>query len=303
MKTIALCPLVSRDIVRAIRSTVSAQEQYPTSQFKFVAHPVINSRNNEFIRDFSEWCEKHNIRYSVTESNGTPSKGKNELLRMLRNSDYYGVSLMDGDDFFYPVAAQQIERHLKHHGSADLIINKPMDRLFSRQVDRSVFLAPGQHGLLWGISEFKLSYNYGPGVHAIFEQGHSASTNLGHHTYYSRKVAELLRYDEDQLLGEDFLFEFYAMKQHQNGNLDFWCSMVSDIGVLDRTSDNQSIQNEHNDNKGRECFERLLKIAPTVVPQWRSSFDELPVQFAPLLMTHTQKVEFLKEFLRRDFRP
>lgn len=301
MPTIALCPLVSRDLHRAIRATMSAKEQEPTSIYTFVAHPVVNSRNLEFVRDFTEWCEQNGIRYSVTSSNGTPSRGKNEVLRVARQNGYHGISLMDGDDIFYPCAGQQIERHLKHHPTSDLIINKPSDRLFSRGDERRTFLAPGQHGLLWGMSEFKLGYNYGTGHHAIFEKGHAAATNLGHHSYYSAKTCDMLRYDEDQLLGEDFLFEFHALKQHQEGNLEFWCSMASDIAVLDRTDDNQNIQSDHNDTKGKECFERLLALVPTFLPRWRTSFDEIPVQFPPLIYNHEKKVEFLKHFLRRKW--
>lgn len=301
MKVIALCPLVSRDFHRAARAIQSAREQEPTKEYQFVAHPVINSRNIQFVRDITEWCERNNVRYSVTESNGTPSRGKNAALQMVRRSEYLGMSLMDGDDIFYPVAGQQIEAHLRHHPGTDLIVNKPMDRIVSQPDPKRAFLAPGQHGVIWGISEFRLPFQYGPGEHAIFEKGHAAATNLGHHSFYSRRTCEVLSYDEDQLLGEDFLFEFYALREHQQGNLAFWVSMASDFGLLDRTNDNQNIQTEHNADRGKECFDRLARIAPTVVPKWRSSFDELPVQFAKLIWNYETKVEWLKRFIRRTF--
>ena len=65
-------------------------------------HVVINSLDNHFVNVASHYCSKMGIKYTVTESNGTPSKGKNSVLDIFNESDSDYAVMIDGDDFLTP---------------------------------------------------------------------------------------------------------------------------------------------------------------------------------------------------------
>jgi hypothetical protein len=216
---IALASLVSRDMRLAARSVNSLRNQWPTEHIQFPVVVIINSFNQEFVRDFSLWCQREGVEYRVTLSNGTPARGKNEVLRFFRESDYDGISMVDGDDMYYPTTARQIERHLLHHPGTDIIIVKPSDQVSADP--NGAPIRPGCYAQLWGQQVIPMGYTYGPGVHGMYTTGHIAARNQGGHIYYSRKIPEVVQYDEEQLLGEDLLFEFQLLRMHQDAKVSF----------------------------------------------------------------------------------
>ena len=277
---------------KAIRATKTCINQYKTKYIQFETVAIINSQDVEFVRDYIKWCNEAKINYVITESNGTPSKGKNAVLDFLKNSDYDGVSMTDGDDLVYPTGAMQIERHLSHHPNTDVLIVKPSDQVSNYESGHKI--GENKFAICWGTNVVCLGYKYGPKKHEIFETGHKAARNLGGHVFYSKKASQLIRYDEEQVLGEDLLLEFNMLKLHQQGKLCFWLSFASDVQMLDRTQQ-ASIQITKNDKEGAYYFERLVDQVKKILPIERSSFEELPVQFPELLMTYDQKIEWLQE--------
>lgn len=59
---------------------------------------VINSLSQSFQSEASEYCEKQGIEYHITESNGTPGKGKNSVMNLFLESDNEHMVMVDGDD-------------------------------------------------------------------------------------------------------------------------------------------------------------------------------------------------------------
>lgn len=291
---IAMCPLVSRDLPKAIRATNSCRNQFPTEQFEIETVAIVNSKNQQFIDEFCSWCDSENVKYVITESNGTPSRGKNSVLEFLKNSNYDGVSMTDGDDLVYPTGAKQIERHILHHPGTDVLIVKPSDQVTSYESYGCHEVKKGCYAVCWGMNIVKLGYKYGPSRCAIFDSGHTAARNLGGHVFYSKKVANLVQYDEEQLLGEDLLLEFNLLKLHQDRKICFWTSFASDVQMLDRT-EQESVQYTRNGIDGVKSFERLLQKVREILPEDRSSFEELPVEFPELLFSHYEKIEWLKK--------
>jgi|688.fasta_scaffold01232_36 hypothetical protein len=291
---IAFCPLVSRDMDKAIRATNSCRNQFSTESIEIETVAIINSQNQEFVSHFSEWCEKENVKYKVTESNGTPSKGKNSVLDFLQNSEYDGLSLTDGDDLFYPTGAIQIEKHMRHHPGTDVLIVKPSDQVLNEQTNGSNQIGENKYAVCWGMNIINLGYKYGPEKHDIFTLGHKAARNLGGHVFYSKKLSNMIRYDEEQLLGEDLLLEFNLLKLHQESKISFWLSFASDVQMLDRTNQ-ESIQKTKNSSFGSVCYERLIEKVREILPEDRSSFNELPVEFPEIIFNYDQKIEWLKQ--------
>jgi hypothetical protein len=289
---IVICPLVSRDMRRSIRCVNSIRFLKPGLRYKFETVVVINSRNQEFITDFTSWCRKESVKHIVTPSEGTPSFGKNQVLEFFRNSDYDGLCMVDGDDLFYPSGALQIERHLLHHAGTDLLIVKPSDQVITGTRDNFYPINENTSVSLWGDNLFTMRYQYGPGKHEIYENRHAAS-NLGGHVFYSQKLVKKISYDNDQLLGEDLLFEFNALKLHQEGKISFWSSFASDVQLLDRT-EQENIQSVKNGTDGDFYYERLISEINKFLDPSRSSFNEIPVEFPNMIFSFEEKFEFVK---------
>jgi hypothetical protein len=63
---------------------------------------VINTLDEAFEELAVLYCLEEGIEYYVTESNGTPSQGKNSVLDLFEKSDNDYMVLVDGDDFLTP---------------------------------------------------------------------------------------------------------------------------------------------------------------------------------------------------------
>jgi hypothetical protein len=60
---------------------------------------VINSLNKDYVKKAEKYCKDVGIEYYITESNGTPAKGKNSVLELFLASDNDYCVMIDGDDF------------------------------------------------------------------------------------------------------------------------------------------------------------------------------------------------------------
>ena len=288
---VAICPLVSRDLPKAIRAVNSIRNMLPTTQIKFEVVAIVNSLNDEFIYDFTLWCQREGVEYRVTPSKGTPAAGKNQCLRFLREStEYDGIGMLDGDDMYYPTAGLQIERHLLHHSGTDCLIVKPSDQI-SNNPENGVQVGDNVYACCWSDNIVALGYNYGPAKNSLIGNRFAAS-NLGGHVFYSKKLANLVEYDEDQLLGEDLLLELFMLKLHQQAKIAFWLSFATDVQFLDRTG-NENVQSVEL-GKSEACYNRIADLLPSILNPERSSFNELPVEFPDILFSYHQKIEWIK---------
>lgn len=66
------------------------------------AEVVINTQTLQNQKDIAFLCDKFGVTYHITESNGTPAKGKNELLKIFEASDNDYCVQIDGDDYLTP---------------------------------------------------------------------------------------------------------------------------------------------------------------------------------------------------------
>lgn len=63
---------------------------------------VINTLDQKFEKSAEEYCTKSGIECYVTQSDGTPATGKNELFDIFNSSDNDYAVMIDGDDFLTP---------------------------------------------------------------------------------------------------------------------------------------------------------------------------------------------------------
>ena len=91
---------------------------------------IVNSKNPEYYKNVCKIFSKHNIEIIETESNGKPGKGHNSVINYFKNNPNYDYLIpIDGDDFLYPQALQQLSKILIYNptiivgGNEDYISN------------------------------------------------------------------------------------------------------------------------------------------------------------------------------------
>jgi len=60
---------------------------------------IINSLDKKFVEEASAYCAENNIRYFITESDGTAATGKNSFLDRFNEDNIPYAVLIDGDDY------------------------------------------------------------------------------------------------------------------------------------------------------------------------------------------------------------
>ena len=125
---------------------------------------IINSLNSEYVEQAADFCSSNDIEHHITESDGTPSTGKNSLLDKFLESDNEYMVQVDGDDVITPYGRNLYRTVALSDSPPDMIclanqlsVQTPREDffdLFSKQVDsRSVkkdhFFIPMKHKCSW----------------------------------------------------------------------------------------------------------------------------------------------------------
>ena len=98
--------------------------------------------------------------------------------------------------------------------------------------------------------------------------------------------------DETMIQAEDHLHSFTYLGEHQKGNLLYAQTMSSDMYFIDRTFPG-SVQKTTDFDYVSRLKTEVLKY----VPEWRSSFGELPCIYIDLYMNHLDKEAWIKKLL------
>ena len=98
--------------------------------FNYTIVIIVNSTNSQYYKNVCEKFKKYKIKIIETESNGKPGKGHNSVIHYFKNNPEYDYLIpIDGDDFLYPHALQQVSKILFYNptivvgGNEDYISN------------------------------------------------------------------------------------------------------------------------------------------------------------------------------------
>ena len=298
-----ICPLVSSDAPRAIRCIQSAYNQRNYS-INFEVHLVINSIDSAFVKDMVRYCDKNNVKYVVTESDGTPSTGKNSVFEYFMTTNFTHLTQLDGDDFFYPTFLQHVERHLRKYPNTDVMSTCPCDSIFHKNGGNDAQLTSGNYGCLWGINyvDYRSNMVFGkdPLVDGI------SNPNYARLVLFSKKASEKYRYDPEVIVGEDLKIHYDYLWAHQNDELSYWFSSASDMWVRDGTSfgmqkkaSNTVVNGDYVITRRDDMFYKVRDHVLGMMVHDRTGPGEIPIDFAPLYLGYQEKIDFLNEFEKK----
>lgn len=105
--------LVSRDLEKVRRHW----KHIPKDKLVF----IINTLDKEFEKECSQLLHLKEIEHHITKSDGTPAKGKNELLKIFEKSDNDYCVQVDGDDFLTPYGVDLYEQISQNDNAPDVV--------------------------------------------------------------------------------------------------------------------------------------------------------------------------------------
>jgi hypothetical protein len=299
---ILMAVLVSSDLSRAIRAIKTCQLQ-TDHNLDFEILVVINTLNNEFMKEMVEYCEWSGIGYKITESDGTPSTGKNSVFDVFdQKKEFTHLIQLDGDDFLYPTFLKQIERHLKKYPNTDVLSILPVDSIYINHEPTFHELKNGLFAGLWGTNYCSWN-NWLPfDTDTIFSN--HCTGNVARLMLFSRAIPNKFKYDKEQVIGEDYKLHFDLLFAHQRDEITYWFSSASDTWVRDTTSfgiqkkDTNIIEDGHYVIKQNDFYqERLKEYVEQTYGTYRSGSGAIPIDFTPLYMGTEEKLEFLNKLL------
>ena len=195
---------------------------------------VINTVDLEHTKRVKSFCESKGIEYHITESDGTPSTGKNSVLDIFLASDNDYCVLIDGDDVLTPHGVWFYKNlsTLDNPPDALLLMNQKGIRFvgddtyvshpFTVNYDQVlsfdyVSYYKDKHLLSEETAELyqDLQCRYF-GQSKKYHQGREAHSRV---TWISKKAAQF-RFDNEVIVGEDTLNMFELKHQAKIGNLD-----------------------------------------------------------------------------------
>jgi len=204
---------------------------------------VINTTDRDKERDIIELCERYGVFYHITESNGTPAKGKNELLKIFENSDNDYCVQIDGDDYLTPHGVWFYEKVASCASVPDVICLKNQiswcltGKMFSedhKKELRRFFTTPPEtlnyDELLEGMIkqripqkraevfvEYHREYYETQGKYCEDLESHSRVV------FMSKKAAKY-RFPEELVVGEDTVFYYLLKDAHYREELVMCCN-------------------------------------------------------------------------------
>lgn len=109
-------------LVRCLKSVINQRKV----NFNYQIIVNINTLNEDYYKLVCEEIPKlfdmKNIEIVRTLSNGRPGRGHNSCLQLFKERpDYDYMTMIDGDDLYYPVAFQRFELFLKKYPELDLL--------------------------------------------------------------------------------------------------------------------------------------------------------------------------------------
>lgn len=219
---------------------------------------VINTQDDEYEAEAAAWCYKHGIEHWVTESNGTPARGKNELIKVFLESDNDYMVQIDSDDFLTPHGVWMYNQVSKMETPPDAICLKHQLSLVLDFEKAEQMFKNGEHvnnyggkGAPWLESLYFTAnweeikkYSIYPGLIDLGLDTKTAKKYAGYHqefyrlqqlycedneshcrvTWLSKKAVQEHRFPENLIVGEDTLFYFLLKNDAINGKLDVQCN-------------------------------------------------------------------------------
>lgn len=190
--------LASSEITKLEKCIKSCMAETHWSILGFKLTVFINTRNIPFKDSAIELCQRMNLHYVVTESNGTPALGKNTMVKWFSENtddDYY--IFVDGDDTLGEGFFDVVSKHF----NSDIITTEIPTEISTSAIGRVILRGSKVYRHYENLLQKQVEYNVNLLMRVIGVKRSSLS---------------YIKYDEDLHTLEDAHFAFRLAKSDLN---------------------------------------------------------------------------------------
>ena len=200
--------LTSRDVEKLKRCIESVLSQ--TSDMVVVC----NTLDFSFVEQARGVAEAYNLEFLVTESNGTPAKGKNSVLEIFRTRSHAYYMQVDADDYLAPDALSKIATIVDDNPDVDVVgLVDGFVTCNGSATTSNAFLSDGK-------KVFEFADVQGTNKLRLAELGKLLSNNLQYNRMllYSKKAINTFNFDEKFIGSEDIVASY---KLYYNPDINY----------------------------------------------------------------------------------
>jgi hypothetical protein len=199
--------LTSRDVEKLKRCIESVLPQ--TSDVVVVC----NTLDFSFVEQARSVAEEYNVEFLVTESNGTPAKGKNSVLEIFRSRSHAYYMQVDADDYLAPDALTKLVNIVNNKPDVDVVgLIDGFVTYNGSATTSNAFLSNG--------NVFKFADVQGAHKLRLLELGKLLLDNLQYNRMllYSNKAVNTFNFDEKFIGSEDIVASY---KLYYNSDINY----------------------------------------------------------------------------------
>ena len=164
---------------------------------------VCNTLDFSFVEQARSVAEEYNLEFLVTESNGTPAKGKNSVLEIFRSRSHAYYMQVDADDYLAPDALIKLDKIVTENPDVDVIgLIDGFVTYNGTATTSNAFLSNG--------NVFKFANVEGAHKLRLVDLGKLLSNNLQYNRMllYSTKALNTFNFDEKFFGSEDIVASY-----------------------------------------------------------------------------------------------
>ena len=174
---------------------------------------VCNTLDFSFVEQAKVVAETYNLEFLVTESNGTPAKGKNSVLEIFRTRSYDYYMQVDADDYLAPDALIKLAKIVDENPDVDVVgLVDGFVTCDGSATTSNAFLTDGnvfEFADVQGVNKLRLA-----------ELGKLLLNNLPYNRMllYSNKALDTFNFDENFIGSEDIVASY---KLYYNSDINY----------------------------------------------------------------------------------
>ena len=174
---------------------------------------VCNTLDFSFVEQAKVVAETYNLEFLVTESNGTPAKGKNSVLEIFRTRSYDYYMQVDADDYLAPDALIKLAKIVDENPDVDVVgLVDGFVTCDGSTTTSNTFLTDGnvfEFADVQGVNKLRLA-----------ELGKLLLNNLPYNRMllYSNKALDTFNFDENFIGSEDIVASY---KLYYNSDINY----------------------------------------------------------------------------------
>lgn len=268
---IVLCSSHICLLKRAVES-IHAQKDHP---FNYTILINVNTLDDDFKNQVQQYAREQGLLVRVTASNGRPGRGHNSCLDIFDQSNFEYMTMLDGDDLYYPYAFHFLNRVITKEPNTDLIHIMLNDNIscMPKPDQQHVPLLVGNFNVTTPLSVVQENFWKNPVVEDPFNVPIAQSRTPSRILMVSRKAIEskTFRYSEEMRLYDDFEAFLGFVEAQQTGQLNTIALSSSEIYCYNGNNDASATMCFGTNSQPREqaIFDKTCRGRfPTVEKDW-----------------------------------